>query len=106
MKRPNSFWREIHFQFGKNKYDLILCFYFLDRRLFQKIKTALKPGGYLLYETFTVEHLKHSGFKREWVLEPNELLKEFSAFHIFNYREADENEKAFASLAARKIDTE
>jgi len=93
-------------ELGKNKYDLILCFYFLDRRLFPKIKEALRPGGRILCETFTVAHLKHSGFKREWLLEPNELLKEFSEFHIFNYREADKNEKAFASLAAHKIDKE
>lgn len=92
------------FELGENKYDLILCFYFLDRRLFPKIKAALKPGGCFLCETFTAEYLKYSGFKREWLLEPNELLKEFAEFHILNYREVDKNEKAFASLAALKLD--
>ncbi|MGV7219915.1 MAG: class I SAM-dependent methyltransferase [Nitrospinales bacterium] len=90
------------YEFEKNKYDLILCFYFLNRNLFSKIKTALKPGGYFLCETFTVEHSKHSGLRRDWLLEPNELLREFSDFHIFNYREVDQNEKAVASLAGYK----
>ncbi len=90
------------YDLGKNNYDLILCFYFLDRRLFPKIKEALRPDGRLLYETFTADHLKYSGFKREWLLEPNELLKEFSEFQILNYRETDKDDKAFASLAARK----
>ena len=90
------------YEFGKDQYDLILCFYFLDRRLFPKIKEALRPGGHLLYETFSAEHLKHSGFKKEWLLGPNELLQEFANFHIYNYRETDEDGKAFASLAARK----
>ena len=77
------------YNFKNTQYDLILCFYFLNRNLFPKIKTALKPGGYFLCETFTVDHSKHSGLRREWLLEPNELLNEFSDFHIFNYREID-----------------
>jgi tellurite methyltransferase len=90
------------YEFEKNQYDLILCFYFLNRNLFPKIKTALRPGGYFLCETFTVDHAKHSGLRKEWLLEPNELLKEFADFHIFNYRELDQNEKAVASLAGHK----
>lgn len=90
------------YEFGEDEYDLILCFYFLDRRLFPKIRTALKPGGILMYETFTIDHLSHSSFKREWLLEHNELLKEFSDFHILKYQEVDQDEKAFASLIAQK----
>lgn len=86
----------------QNAFDLILCFNFLDRRIFPAIKSALKPGGLVFYETFTVDYLKYSSFKREWVLEHNELLDAFSELRILGYREVDTNEKAFASLIALK----
>ncbi|PIQ98230.1 MAG: SAM-dependent methyltransferase [Nitrospinae bacterium CG11_big_fil_rev_8_21_14_0_20_56_8] len=90
--------------FETDAYDLILCFNFLDRNLFPSIRNALRPGGLLFYETFTMDYLKYSSFKKEWVLEPNELLRAFAGFRILRYREVDrpEEEKAFASLVARK----
>lgn len=87
----------------ENEYDLVLCFNFLDRNLFSGIRQTLKSGGLLFYETFTLDYLKYSSFKKEWVLEANELLQEFSDFRILRYREVDENPKAFASLVARKL---
>ena len=86
----------------QNAFDLILCFNFLDRRIFPAIKCALKPGGLIFYETFTVDYLKYSSFKRDWVLEHNELLDAFSELRILYYREVDINNKAFASLIALK----
>ena len=86
----------------QNAFDLILCFNFLDRRIFPAITNALKPGGLIFYETFTVDYLKYSSFKREWVLEHNELLDAFSGLRIVGYREVDTNDKAFASLIALK----
>ncbi|MBC8286649.1 MAG: methyltransferase domain-containing protein [Nitrospinae bacterium] len=85
-----------------NEYDLVLCFNFLDRSLFSGIRQTLKSGGLLFYETFTLDYLKYSNFKKEWVLEANELLQEFSDFRILRYQEVDENSKAFASMVAQK----
>ena len=87
---------------NKNVFDLILCFNFLDRRIFSAIKNALRPEGLIIYETFTVDYLKYSNFKREWVLEHNELLDVFNEFRILGYREIDDNHKAYASLIAMK----
>ena len=86
----------------QNAFDLILCFNFLDRKILPSIKSALKPGGLIFYETFTVDYLKYSSFKREWVLEYNELLDAFNELRILSYREVDINDKAFASLIALK----
>ena len=36
----------------KEKYDLIVCVYFLDRSLFDPMIDALKPNGIILMETF------------------------------------------------------
>lgn len=85
-------------------YDLILCFNFLDRRMFPAIRRALKPRGLIFYETFTIDHLKHSSFKRKWVLEHNELLREFSEFRVLKYQEIDHDGKAIASIVAQKQD--
>ena len=87
----------------ENEYALVLCFNFLDRSLFSGIRKTLKPGGLLFYETFTLDYLKYSSFKKEWVLEANELLQEFSDFRILRYEEVDENSKGFASLVAQKL---
>ncbi|MDC1123024.1 class I SAM-dependent methyltransferase [Nitrospinaceae bacterium] len=87
----------------ENEYDLVLCFNFLERNLFPEIHNTLKKGGILFYETFTVDYLKYSSFKRQWVLEHNELLKAFEDFRILRYREVDENQEAFASLIAQKL---
>jgi len=37
---------------SKEKYDLIVCTYYLERRLFPQMITALKPNGIIIMETF------------------------------------------------------
>lgn len=93
-----------NFELTENAFDLILCFNFLDRRLFPGIQKALKPGGLVFYETFNLDHLKYTSFKREWVLEYNELLEQFKKFRILRYREMNRDETGFASIIARKMD--
>ncbi len=87
----------------ENEYDLVLCFNFLERKLFPEICKTLTTSGILFYETFTVDYLKYSSFKRQWVLEHNELLKAFEGFRVLQYREIDEDPDAFASLVAQKL---
>lgn len=93
-----------HYKIKENEYDVIVCFYFLDRNLFGQIRRGLKPGGLLIFETFNTDYLKYSGFKREWVLSPNELIEVFGDWEVLDYREVDDpdNEKAYSSIVARK----
>lgn len=74
---------------GKNVYDVILVFFYLHRPLFPAIMGALKPGGVLVYETFTIEnHLYHHHPKRrEFCLSPNELLGLTAPLHVLHYDE-------------------
>ena len=37
---------------SKEKYDLIVCTYYLERRLFPQMIAALKPNGIIIMETF------------------------------------------------------
>lgn len=70
------------------------------------MKAALKPGGMIIYETYTTEN-RERGFKgpkeEEYLLQPNELLRLFEDLKIVYYRELVlDNKKAIASLIAKK----
>lgn len=85
-------------------YDLITCFYFLDRALIPHIRDALKPGGVIIYETFSIENQRRFGGPRrtEFCLQPNELLTLFEGFLIMDAREGMVGGQYAASLVARK----
>lgn len=74
---------------GTDAYDVILVFFYLHRPLFPRLIEALKPGGMLVYETFTIDnHVHHSHPKRrEFCLAPNELLRLASPLCLLHYDE-------------------
>jgi len=86
-------------------FSLILCVQFLQRRLFQMIERALRPGGVLLFETFTRAQLEFSGGPRNpaYLLDPGELRMAFPGLEILFYRELRAGQ-GIASLVARKPD--
>jgi 2-polyprenyl-3-methyl-5-hydroxy-6-metoxy-1,4-benzoquinol methylase len=62
----------------KNKYDLVVCTYFLKRELFAQIIAALKDGGILIYETFVYHpNNKQTPTHRSFLLEEGELENAF-----------------------------
>lgn len=72
----------------KARFDVITVSRFLQRSLFPALIAALKPGGLIFYQTFTVDKSPEVGPKREaFVLQRNELLKLFQALDILAYRE-------------------
>jgi dihydroneopterin aldolase len=95
---------------GIEIYEVILVFFYLYRPLFPQFMKALKPGGVILYETFLLENHLHRQHPRrkEFCLEPNELLTLVQDFHILHYDEGDHRgssptDRAFtARLLARK----
>jgi len=89
----------------RDGYDLIVCFNYLQRSLFQEIKKGLRPGGAVVYETFTVEQPRFGRpTNEEFLLRHNELLDSFRDFRVIRYREGIVNDKkAVASLIAVKI---
>ena len=74
---------------GHEAYDAILVFFYLHRPLFPYLIDSLKPGGVLLYETFTVDnHLQRRHPKRrEFCLAPCELLSLTAGLRILHYDE-------------------
>jgi 2-polyprenyl-3-methyl-5-hydroxy-6-metoxy-1,4-benzoquinol methylase len=86
-----------------SSYDVIICTYFLQRDLFPKITAALKPGGMVLIETYTVDHLQYRPkFNRTFLLERNELLTLLPGLRVLRYQEVDTGDAAFASILAQK----
>jgi SAM-dependent methyltransferase len=88
------------------QYTVILVSYFLWRPLFELIKSRLRPGGWLVYETFTLEQLSKSYHQRpskpELYLKRDELRQAFLDLNVVFYDEGEHNEKFTAQLLAQK----
>jgi len=91
------------YQLPPETYDVIICTYYLQRDLFPQMIKALKPGGIVVVETYTLGHLKYrSRFPRQYLLEPNELLHHFKDLTILRYQIQDDGHAAYASILAKK----
>jgi len=84
-------------------YDLILCVHYLQRSLFPQMARALRPGGVLLFETYTRAQLEFAGGPRnpDYLLETGELRETFPELSVVFYRELRAGQ-GIASLIARK----
>ncbi len=93
-------------RFPRPPYDVICCFYFLQRALLKPLAGALAPGGLLFYETFTRDHVEVVGGRmpERFLLEHDELRHAFAGLRVLRYREAvigTQNPRAVASIVAR-----
>src|SRR5947209_20075851 len=89
---------------GREQYDLVIVFFFLQRELFPALIDAIKPRGILIYKTYTTEQKNFSGGPSHpmFLLEPNELLRAFSSLRVLHYHETIQD-KGVAELLAQKI---
>ncbi len=91
-----------------NTYDLVTCFYYLQRDLMPQIKDGLRKGGMVILETYSIDQLNYGkdapGPKNPaYLLKHNELLDLFRDFHVLYYREDEIAEnKSVVSLIAQK----
>lgn len=88
---------------GREQYDLVVAFFFLQRELFPALSAALKPGGHLIYKTYTTEQQRFVGGSSHpmFLLESNELLHAFASLRILHYHESIAG-KGVAELVGRK----
>jgi tellurite methyltransferase len=86
-----------------NRFALVLCVRYLQRSLFPQISRALRPGGMLLFETYTKAQLDFARGPRDpaHLLDKGELRMAFPELETVFYREL-RAEQGIASLAARK----
>ena len=87
----------------EGRFDLVLCTRYLQRTLWPQLRRAVAPGGFVLYETFTIGQRSHDWGPRspEHLLTPGELLAEFADWDVWQYEERD-TPAAEASLLARR----
>ncbi len=86
-------------------FDLIVVVGLLERPLLPAIRAGVRPGGFVLYETFLEEQRRRFGKPRSEarLLAPGELRAAFEGFAVEIYREGLAAPRRFvASLLARR----
>ena len=86
-------------------YDAIICFYYVDRKLIEKIQKWLKPGGILFYEAYTIREKNKKSQRSDpasYYLKEQELLTMFEGFRILKYEEPLHEKKFRASIVLMK----
>lgn len=88
---------------GDGEYDLVMVFRYLQRELFPSLIRALKPNGFLIYQTYTLEQTKSGGgpTNPKYLLQPKELLQAFTSLRVLQYQEHVLG-RAVAELVAQK----
>jgi rhodanese-related sulfurtransferase len=90
---------------GDGLFDVLLVFNFLHRPLLPALAGALRPGGLLVYETFTVQHARYGRPSNPaFLLQPGELrgLCAGLGLELLRQREEDDGRRASAAVAARR----
>jgi len=106
---PHIHPREIdfdHYELPENRYDLIICTYFLKRELFGHITKALVEGGVFLFETFLYHpENEKAPSNRLFLLNEGELESTFEhEYQILHLREYwDEDGKGHKMMKAAMV---
>ncbi|MEE8116151.1 MAG: methyltransferase domain-containing protein [Gemmatimonadales bacterium] len=89
-------------------FDIVMMFNYLDRNRMPDFLAAVRPGGYLLAETF-LESQRQQGWgpqSDEHLLKPGELMRLVEPFEAFLFREVvdmvDGRPAALASILAQR----
>jgi SAM-dependent methyltransferase len=90
-----------------NSFDAIICFYYVDRSLVEKMKSWLKPGGVLIYEAFTVKEKEKNRKKGSTDSDPQylkqqELLRLFPGMRVLKYEEPLHEKEFRSSIILQK----
>lgn len=90
-------------------FDVIVVFNFLHRPLFRDIKDGIKPGGVVVYQTYTTEQPQFGPpTNPAHLVRPGELAEVFSDWQILRHEEGIEaatrahGPKALAGIVAKK----
>jgi tellurite methyltransferase len=88
---------------ASSTYDLVLAFFYLQREIFPALLGALRPGGLLVYKTYTRLQPKFGGGPTHpmYLLKENELLGAFPGLTVLYYQETV-RDRGVAELIGRK----
>jgi SAM-dependent methyltransferase len=77
------------FDFGKNRWDLIVLSYVGAREFVSRVRDSLKPGGLVVIEAFHRDSLKDGPIGSAVVFDTNELLRLFDGFRVIQYEDVE-----------------
>lgn len=85
-------------------YEAIIVFFFLQREIFPELVKALKPGGLLIYKSYTRDQAEFGGGPTNpaFVFDQNELLNSFRDLRILHYAELI-RDSGMAELVGQKV---
>jgi len=93
-----------HFPLRRERYDVVVNIRYLQRSLWPELRTALRPGGVIVFETFTTEQRKlGSPSNPDFLLEPGELHEAFRDFELLDYQEGMFNSEGGPAHLARML---
>ena len=88
---------------GREAYDVIVGVHYLHRALFPAIVAALRPGGILIYETFTrAQARRGKPTNPAFLLEPGELRTLTAGLEMLDEREGEFGNRDVAAIVCRK----
>lgn len=84
-------------------HDVIVVVHYLYRPLFPSLVAALRPGGLLVYETFTrAQAARGKPTNPDFLLEAGELVERVRPLEVLASREGDYDGRMVASVIARR----
>jgi tellurite methyltransferase len=96
------------YRLAVDTYDLVINFHYLQRSLASAIVQALRPGGVLVFESFTIDQPQYGYGPKDpaFLMRPGELREMFARLETLLYFEGvvegDRGPKAVAQLIGRK----
>lgn len=95
------------YKIQEGAFDAIVCFYYVDRSLIEKMKSWLKPGGIIIYEAYTTEQIKNDKKMSHetpfhFYLKPQELFKLFSDMRVLKFEEPIHEKEYRSSVILKK----
>jgi tellurite methyltransferase len=92
-------------QLPAEQYDIVMVFRYLQRSLFPMLAATVRPGGYIIYETFHERNLQANKKPRNpaHLLKSGELPLAFAEFDmLISHDGIERGGRFFSSLLARK----
>jgi 2-polyprenyl-3-methyl-5-hydroxy-6-metoxy-1,4-benzoquinol methylase len=109
--RINAVWADLTtYRFPESAYDVVVNVKYLERSIARQLARSLRPGGLLLFESFTRTAASGSGtpMNPRVTLEPGELRDAFPELDVLDYREqaavrvGGQHKRDVARLVARR----
>lgn len=95
-----------NFEAADGTFDAIICYYYVDKDIHEKLLRWLRPGGLLFYEAYTTaqkNNPKSQNLDPSYLLAPGELLKLFPSMKVLKYEEPEHRDEFTTFLIAKKL---